>query len=71
MFSDALNHASIIDGARLAVRQGARLHVYRHSDMRHLEDLLLASATRHVGANFSHLAHLLSATPYFPRRRSP
>lgn len=41
IFSDALNHASIIDGARLAVRQGARLHVYRHSDMAHLELLLL------------------------------
>jgi Aminotransferase class I and II len=41
IFSDALNHASIIDGARLAVRQGARLHVYRHSDMQHLEQLLL------------------------------
>ncbi len=41
IFSDALNHASIIDGARLAQRAGAMLHVYRHSDMRHLEELLL------------------------------
>ncbi|KAJ9562862.1 hypothetical protein OSB04_008022 [Centaurea solstitialis] len=41
IFSDALNHASIIDGIRLAERQG-RLHVfiYRHCDMAHLNELL-------------------------------
>lgn len=41
IFSDELNHASIIDGARLAVRgSGVTLQVYRHNDMTHLEQLL-------------------------------
>jgi hypothetical protein len=40
IFSDALNHACLIDGCRLAARQGARLHVYRHLDYSHLKQLL-------------------------------
>ncbi|GAX79251.1 hypothetical protein CEUSTIGMA_g6691.t1 [Chlamydomonas eustigma] len=42
IFSDELNHASIVDGARLAVRSGGtnRLHVYRHNDMAHLEEMI-------------------------------
>ena len=34
VFSDQLNHASIVDGCRLA---GARTFVYRHRDVEHLE----------------------------------
>lgn len=41
IFSDALNHASIIDGIRLAERQGeVKVFVYRHCDMVHLNQLL-------------------------------
>lgn len=40
IFSDELNHASIIDGARLAKAAGARLFVYRHNDLQHLASLL-------------------------------
>lgn len=41
VFSDALNHASIIDGIRLAEKQkGIAVFVYQHCDMRHLNELL-------------------------------
>ena len=43
IFSDEMNHASIVDGCRLA---RARVEVYRHADPNHLEDLLKASRTK-------------------------
>ena len=45
IFSDALNHASLIDGCRLS---RASVHVYRHADANHLADLLLIGAREAV-----------------------
>ena len=45
VFSDELNHASIIDGLRLAGRSSkSKVSVYKHVDMEHLESLLQASS---------------------------
>lgn len=40
IFSDELNHASLIDGCRLARTRGASVHVYKHCDYTHLSELL-------------------------------
>lgn len=41
IFSDALNHASVIDGIRLAERtKSVELFIYKHCDMSHLKALL-------------------------------
>lgn len=42
VFSDALNHASLVDGCRLAKAQGAHLGIFRHGDLGDLEGQLLA-----------------------------
>ncbi len=43
VFSDALNHASLIDGCRLS---RASIHVYRHNDTDHLAELLSSVGRR-------------------------
>jgi 8-amino-7-oxononanoate synthase len=43
VFSDAFNHASLIDGCRLA---RAAIHIYRHNDVNHLADLLQREGRR-------------------------
>lgn len=40
IFSDALNHASMIEGVRQA---GCEKHIWRHNDVAHLEELLKAA----------------------------
>ena len=41
IYSEELNHASLIDGIRLANKQNhASIHVYPHQDLSHLENLL-------------------------------
>lgn len=45
LFSDELNHASIIDGCRLAK---ARTIVYRHLDLQHLQSLLRQATGRKI-----------------------
>lgn len=46
VFSDSLNHASIIDGCRLS---GARILVYPHNDMTALEELLQRESVTRTG----------------------
>lgn len=45
LISDELNHASIIDGGRLAK---AQKKVYRHSDMAHLKEILESSEVKNA-----------------------
>ncbi len=46
IFSDSLNHASIIDGCRLS---GARVEIYPHNDMQALEEKLSEAACNRRG----------------------
>ena len=41
IFSDELNHASLIDGIRLSRRP---YHIFKHNDLNHLEDLMKKSS---------------------------
>lgn len=41
IFSDELNHASIIDGCRLS---GANIRIFNHNDIQHLEDLVQSTS---------------------------
>lgn len=43
MFSDVLNHASIVDGCRLASRAGVSVRTYGHCDAQHCARLLAGS----------------------------
>ncbi|AIF83851.1 7-keto-8-aminopelargonate synthetase-like enzyme [Candidatus Nitrososphaera evergladensis SR1] len=45
IFSDELNHASIIDACRLS---GARIEVFKHNDIVHLEGLVSKAAGRKI-----------------------
>jgi len=42
VFSDALNHASLVDGCRMAKAQGTHLGIFRHGDLDDLEGQLRA-----------------------------
>lgn len=44
LFSDELNHASVVDGCRLS---GSKTHVFRHRDVAHAAELLRASTAPH------------------------
>lgn len=46
IFSDALNHASIIDGCRLS---GAQVEIYPHNDMAQLEEKMSAASKHRRG----------------------
>ncbi len=47
IFSDRLNHASIVDGARMS---GAEVFRFRHNDAEHLEELVKKERPGHKGA---------------------
>jgi 8-amino-7-oxononanoate synthase len=42
VFSDALNHASLVDGCRMAKTSGAHVGIFRHLDLKDLESQLSA-----------------------------
>ena len=53
IISDELNHASIIDGARLS---RAKIKVFRHKDVAHAEEILKEIATSPAASSSSPMA---------------
>ncbi len=51
VFSDALNHASLVEGCRLAKARGAAVHVHRHLDLEDLEACLRAARGRRAAGS--------------------
>ena len=49
VFSDSLNHASLIDGCRMAKGFGADVFVYKHLDLDHLREQLAAWHGKRAG----------------------
>ena len=49
VFSDALNHASLVDGCRMAKSNGTQVSVYRHLDLVDLEAQMQAWRTSSTG----------------------
>jgi 8-amino-7-oxononanoate synthase len=56
LFSDALNHASLVDGCRLAKARGARVGVYRHLDLEDLDRQLAGWQARRPPGGLSVVA---------------
>ena len=46
IYTDQLNHASIIDGLRLCKQETTDKRIYRHADMKHLQEILKEDKTK-------------------------